>query len=197
MITLLLIGATATAASFSGPIAHMSDYPERLLREGKTGANRIEVVVAPTGDVLTCRILIPSRYAPFDEAACKAAKRAKAKPASDRADQKIHGVVKMWVAWMTGPLPSAVGADSILTVSKLPEGVKEGAIAQLALVVDDNNMVESCDVEKSSGSSALDAAACKEALHSAQLPAVVGGTGTPVRSVQGLSIQFKSDASSR
>ena len=192
MISFLFAAAAAAVASFSGPIAHIDDYPEKLLREGKTGADRIEVVVAPSGEVLTCRILIPSRFLAFDEAACRAAKRAKANPASDQAGLKVHGVVKKWIAWMTGPIPPALSADTILTVSKMPEGIKDGSITELALVVDESGKIASCDVEKSSGSDALDSAACKEVVHSAHLPAALGQDGTPVRSVQGLNVQFKS-----
>jgi TonB family protein len=151
----LMFGASALAPAFSGPIVRHQDYPERSLRKNETGAQRIELVVEPSGHVRSCRILIPSRHAELDDAACKAAKRAKARPATDRAGQALPGIIRMWVAWMiNGVAKSPIEADTILHVSRLPLGVEEPAIATLTLVVSATGRTESCEVERSSGSAA-------------------------------------------
>lgn len=189
----LMLGPSAGPPIFSGPIVRIQYYPERSLQKNETGAQRIELVIEPSGQVRSCRILIASHHAGLDDAACKAAKRAKARPAVDREGVALPGVLRMWVAWMlNGVAKNPIEADTILQVSKLPAGVKEPAVVDLTLVVSAAGMLESCDVERSSGSDALDAAACREVSRSAQLTPLKDDQGVAQRSVQRLSVQFSS-----
>lgn len=85
--------------------------------------------------------------------------------------------------------PPEVGADIYLPLSRLPDGLRSGVVTHIKLVVASDGKVENCEVATSSGSLALDKAAC-EAIVKNGVPPLSDATGAPVRAVQSMAIGF-------
>ncbi len=143
-----------------------------------------DLFVDASGRVTGCRIVESSGSSRVDHAACdRALRMARFAPARDEAGQPVAALVHQGFA-VNRPLP-APGVDFALAVDR----AAPGAVADLRVVADPTGKVETCTVERSSGSAALDRAGCT-ALTGAVRPVVRDAGGTAVRAMALFSVGF-------
>lgn len=151
------------------------------------------LIISPTGGVEGCRIISSTGSGGTDEGVCQSLKSSQFEAAVDRAGGRSYGkIVVPIVAPDNVGVPGPVISDIDLTVARLPPGSPVHPRVQLALTVDAQGHVEGCDLAKSSGVPALDAAACKSGVAVAEIHPVKNEAGVPVASVQPLLVGLAS-----
>lgn len=188
----------ATLAALPPSVHAPLDVPADITKTAPSGVEVFQLVVSPEGTVVSCQAHILGRDPVRDVQNCRLLLRLRATPASDQEGHKIHGVVKIYATWMVyragqpAPLPASPSteADLYLPVSQLPAGVREDVTNYLVLVVGADGKVETCEVGRSSGHSALDNASCRAIIANGTEP-LKDKSGMAVRSVQGFEIGFK------
>jgi TonB family protein len=189
LAALLLTGSAVAAEFKTASFVTWKDYPKQSIRRKEEGAMLSLVVTSPKGRVERCETVISSDYPLLDEAACKAIKKARVKPARDRSGEAVHGAFKRWNMFsIPGPnsrmksFPESV--DMELHVNRLPVDTPDYLIVVVNLVVDTEKRVESCDIAVSSGHASVDTIACTSG---ARLPSIIpisNSSGQFSRSVQ-------------
>jgi len=81
-------------------------------------------------------------------------------------------------------------SDVDLAVEHIPTGLPIHPRTELALTVDAQGHVQSCNVTQSSGAPALDAVACKAGVETADISPVKDAQGNPTVSVESLVVSF-------
>ncbi len=149
------------------------------------------LIISPAARVESCRILSSTGSSATDDSVCQSLKSSQFEAAVDRAGGRSYGkIVVPIVTSDDAGAPRPVISDIDLTVARLPPGSPIHPRVQLALTVDAQGHVEGCDLAKSSGVPALDAAACKSGVAVAEIHPVKNGAGVPVASVQSLLVGF-------
>jgi len=191
LAVILAMTAAASLPRFLKEPITPDQYPPSALRRNAQDFNQVRLIVNPVGAVERCDIVVESEYSDLDAPVCRLMKRARLKPAQDRDGLAAYGVIKKWTSWSIGsPASPPVTADVVLSLNRLPAGLSGKPLAKLVLVVAADGEVSSCDVAESSGSPALDKAACTSGVAAAQIAAVQAAAGMPARSVQSLDVAF-------
>jgi len=183
----------ASLPQLAGPAPPASDLPPGVLQKLQVVDVYLRLTVAPTGDVEGCRPINSSGFAPFDAKICAAMKLRKLDPVKDNIGNPVYAVIEVHFQWSgdgRGEQITQSTPDVDLTIQHMPSGAPDHPVAQLAVVIDQNGKVESCQVSKPSGAPALDAVACKAGLAAAGLEPAIDNAGAKVRSVQSLNVGF-------
>lgn len=102
-LILTLAAAQATPPVPRAPLERLisaDDYPAAARAAGASGTTRVELIVAPTGRVAACRILVSSGTALLDAATCRLlASRARFTPASDTNGNPMESRFEGEIAW--------------------------------------------------------------------------------------------------
>lgn len=147
-----------------------------------------DLLVGLSGRVDVCTIAVSSGSSRVDETACaRAARMARYTPARDEAGQPIAALLHQGFA-LNRSLPPP-DLDFGLTVDRAPPG----AVADLRVVADATGKVDTCAVDRSSGSAALDRAGCAAVIGVVR-PVVRDASGVPVRAMARVSVGFATSA---
>ena len=158
------------------------DYPAAALRANAQGTTGFRLTIGPNGRVAACEVTSSSGSVALDRASCRIlTSRARYTPARDSFGNPTSGTDSGRVTWRLpaeeGPpdpragipapfTPAAARAPfaSYVTARDYPAAAlaarAEGA-SYLRLVIGITGRVVACDVDDTSGSDALDAAACR------------------------------------
>ena len=159
------------------------DYPAAALRAGEQGTSSFRLSIGPNGRVTDCVITVSSGSTSLDQAACRIMRsRARYTPARDSYGNPTTGSDSGRVTWrlpadmeipverragIPAPVtPAAAHArlQSLVSARDYPAAaLRAGAegVSTIRLVVGMTGRVIACDIAESSGSVALDAAACR------------------------------------
>lgn len=147
-----------------------------------------DLTVDPSGQLVRCAVPAPSKSRLFDRVACDRATRfARFAPARDEAGQPVAALVRRGFA-INGAV-AVPDVDFGLAVDR----AAPGTVADLRVVADAGGKVETCAVDRPSGSAALDRLACT-ALTGLVRPVVRDAAGTPVRAMSRVSVGFSTGA---
>jgi TonB family protein len=175
------------------------DYPAAALRANEQGTTGFRLTIGPNGRVTACEITQRSGSAALDQATCRILRsRARYTPARDSYGNPAAGSDSGRVAWRLPadespaeelragipvpftPAAARVPFDSYVTARDYPAAAlraREEGATYLRIVVGITGRVIACDINDTSGSDALDAAACRIARARARY--------TPARSQAG------------
>lgn len=174
-------GALAPAAPAVPPVPlHVEtwlsyeDYPKEALRREEQGSVTTLLRVDATGRVRTCTVTETSGSAALDAASCDVLKRrARFRPATDAAGRAVEADYRSLQAWAIGG-PTADIALSI-DVERRPAGY--AGPARLKMLFDGHGRAVECETQRSSGSAAADAVACRQAIATVRVKPPRAGPG--------------------
>ncbi|HEU4968733.1 TonB family protein [Sphingomonas sp.] len=170
-----------------------ADYPTSALDKNKVGTTWFEISVSESGKPFACSTIVSSGVIDLDRKSCAAILvRGHFTPARDGNGQALPGTIRHAVRWSIPPRKaplSEMPADLVLPVNRLPARAKGSVI--LRLVEASDGAVESCEIEKTSGSRQLDSLACVTVSKVKMPQPLLGPDGMPVRAVRVRRIEFK------
>lgn len=173
----------------------VDDYPAAALRGNHQGTVGFRLVIAPTGRVSDCGITASSGSVPLDQATCRILRsRARYTPARDAYGNPTSATDSGRVTWLLPGWPRSIpipavnarlrgGYESLVAARDYPAAALRGGASgetHVRVVVGPNGRVIACDIDDSSGSVALDAAACRIIRARARF--------TPARSAAGAAV---------
>lgn len=170
---------------------HNDDYPWDAISQNSDGVSQVEVDLDSKGRMVRCKTSGKSGSPVLDVATCQLIKKqASFAAALDSDGVAIPSEVPIdFVWWIPGhPYPTRRPVDALVTVKRLPLGLRNRIVRVLQLQRADGSF-ESCSAIVSSGSAALDAVACSTA-NSAQYPPLTEH-GQPVRGLRIRQIAFE------
>ena len=162
------------------------------------GIETIRVFVSPEGLMSTCMASIEGRGRVVDQENCNKLVHFKAQPASDQNGQTAYGMAEVKLSWSvfkSGEMshsPSLLPPpepDLYLPLSRLPSGLRNNATSGLILVAGSDGKVETCQVQQTSGVTALDDAACHAVVVAGVTPPK-NAVGEAVRAVHSVRVGF-------
>jgi protein TonB len=174
------------------------DYPAAALRGNEQGTTAFSLTIGPNGRVTACNVTASSGSSALDQATCRILRsRARYTPARGPDGNPTSGTDAGRVTWRLPPdevpadqragipvpfAPAATRAPfaSFVTARDYPAAAlraRRQGVSYLRIVVGITGRVIACDIDETSGSDALDAAACRVARARA--------TYTPARSQTG------------
>ena len=171
-----------------------------LVPDGEWKRVGVRVTVDPMGKVQTCQAEYPSGNRQLDAYTCELIRqRARFRPPVAPDGQPIYRVVRTNIIWRVDADAPPDPGDIDLTISQLPNGVRNPAFVMITLLIDENGHPMSClgeepySVHASKSPPQLKEAACTELLRSyAAIPAI-DQSGRRVRSVQDALVRFSLD----
>jgi TonB family protein len=183
------------------------DYPAVSLVYHHEGTTAFALTVGVDGRVTDCRIIRSSGAVPLDEATCRILRsRARYNPARAADGTPVEGSDSGRVTWRLpedwgrAGLPMAWHGAHLLnrnaaqmTTADLPETTPRpptGAAAGLRVAVGQDGRVIGCDISRSSGSPAFDAAACRHYADRARFEPARDPAGALMCDVVWLSIAW-------
>lgn len=96
--------ATAAAARASESSIPSNNYPAKALREDRQGEVGFRLIVDETGRPESCEVTKSSGYEDLDQATCvEVMRRARFKPATDKAGKPIKGTFSSTFRWVIKP----------------------------------------------------------------------------------------------
>jgi TonB family protein len=155
------------------------DYPAAALRAEAEGSVFFRLDIAPDGRVSACTVTASSGSAALDNAACRILRsRVRAIPARNAGGNAVADVISSSIRFILpelaperagipvpairatprAPLPSYVSARDYPRAARAA-GIE--GIAYVRLVIGTDGRVRACAIAQTSGSAALDAAACR------------------------------------
>lgn len=159
------------------------DYPAAALRANEQGTTGFRLTIGPNGRVSDCQVTASSGSAALDQASCRILRsRARYTPARDSDGNPTSGSDSGRVTWRLPPdesLPEDLRAGipvpftpaaarvpfaSFVTARDYPAAAlraREEGASYLRIVIGITGRVIACDIHDTSGSDALDAAACR------------------------------------
>ncbi|HEV7661562.1 MAG TPA: TonB family protein [Allosphingosinicella sp.] len=174
------------------------DYPAAALRGNEQGTTGFRLTIGTNGRVTACMVTLSSGSAALDQATCRILRsRARYIPARDSYGNPVEGSDSGRVTWRLPadegpadlragiPVPFAPAAArapfaSYVAARDYPAAAlragDEGA-SYLRIVVGITGRVVACDINETSGSDALDAAACRIARARARYTPARGQAG--------------------
>ena len=186
------------------------DYPATSLRAWQEGTTSFRLLVAANGRVAACQITLSSGFQALDMATCRILRsRARYQPARDAAGNPVEGTDSGRVTWrLPGPVPDRAGIPGPYIPAALetadagtpgPDDYPAGtlmppgdAISFVRAAVGHEGQVLGCDIVTSSGSAALDAAACRLFSVRAHFTPARNMTGQPVCDIHWATISWRS-----
>lgn len=163
---LALLQASAAAAVPPVPLhpetwVSYQDYPQEALRREEQGLVTTLLRIDSSGRVRDCAVTETSGSAALDAGSCELLKRrARFRPGTDAAGHSVESDYRSLQGWsIGGPI-----ADTALRldVERLPAGY--AGPARLKVLFDEKGRAIECDPQRSSGSAAADAVACRQAV---------------------------------
>ena len=157
----------------------VDDYPAAALRARHQGATGFALTIGADGRVTNCQVTMSSGSAPIDETTCRVLRaRARYNPARTADGTPTTGRDSGRVTWRlpderidrAGLAMAYVPANLLtldarrMTAADVPPGAPpptDEGISGLRVAVGRDGQVIGCDIDSSSGSPALDAAACR------------------------------------
>jgi TonB family protein len=155
------------------------DYPAAALRADHRGTVAFSLGIGVNGRVADCRITVSSGSEPLDAATCRILRsRARYIPARDAGGTPVEGRDSGRVTWAlpdppedragiamayrpARPLEPEVGDPAAADIPPGVPGPPGEGVSWLRVAIGPDGQVIGCDIRVSSGSSALDAAACR------------------------------------
>lgn len=194
LITILATAAFASPVQIAGSI-RSSDYPREALKDDKSGMVMVALQINPSGNVERCDIYLSTSPELLEQATCEIfQKRFRYKPALNNSGQPIYAVIKQHVNWLTGrggTFKFYRYAELALSLNKLPKGLENGHIENLALLVSAVGNVEGCSSSFAAKQPVLSRLACKEAIAGFKPTPVRNTSGQAVESVRIVGVSFK------
>jgi TonB family protein len=170
----------ARAAANLSSYFSIDDYPAAALRGEEQGTTGFRLSIGANGRVTDCAVTQTSGSAALDAATCRILRsRARYIPARDYAGNPAIGSDSGRVTWRLPqddpheragiPIPATMASlrapfQSYVTAGDYPAAAlrdRERGAARVHVVVDMIGRVIACDIDDSSGSAALDDAACR------------------------------------
>lgn len=159
----------------------VDDYPASALRARHQGTTGFALTIGEDGRVSDCRVTVSSGSAPLDEATCRIlrsrarylpARTADGLPTTGRDSGRVtyrlpddDGTERAGLAMSYVPARPLTPDADLVRAADVPPGAApptaEEGISALRVAVGLQGQVIGCDIETSSGSPALDAAACR------------------------------------
>ncbi|MFL6767014.1 MAG: TonB family protein [Sphingomicrobium sp.] len=190
---------TAPEALNAGSVFFASDYPKRALANNEGGFARYEATVDPTGKVERCDLLVETGVRELDSATCRLiSSRARFKPALDADGQPTFGVVRAWNSWQVGKWLYASrprSFDLSLALNRLPSNLASPTYVSVVAAVDDAGRMKACHSSGTGHESKLGELACAQVVALKDWSPAKTKSGTPVSSVQLITVQFNAAAS--
>ena len=210
MLSLLLAAAQLSLPIAIGTRVHdvraifsNNDFPEYLIRSAPIWRVVFtRTTVRPDGTTQGCIAEISSGDSELDSYTCHLiVKRAKFQAATWTDGSPAYGVLRMPVAWVAGsspPPPRATPPHLELSVNRLPKGAHSDDSIFLEIAADASGHVLSCAEQPPLTLSNLKRhfpelveIACEQAAKTLTVTPAHDETGKPVRSVQSLTVGFK------
>jgi len=177
------------------PLPPAKGVPPSALSRGSGVSASVRLTISPQGDVDRCVLLERSVYPALDSQICASMNAVKFSPAKDADGSPIYGVVTSQIHWMGREAREEPAAPDVdLNLAHMPAGASSRPTSQVAVIVNQQGVVEGCSIVGSSGVAALDAVACKQGISAASLKAARTKADAAVRSVQSLNVGFSSYA---
>jgi TonB family protein len=156
----------------------VDDYPAAALRGNEQGMSAFRLTIGTNGRVSDCVITQSSGSAALDAATCRILRsRARYVPARDAAGNPAPGTDSGRVTWRLPdddpheragvPIPATMAAlrapfQSYVTARDYPAAaLRAQGVSRVHVVIGMIGRVIACDIDRPSGSPALDAAACR------------------------------------
>ena len=192
-----IVQRTRPVSSLAG-LASLADYPAEAVSQSRQGRTALILSVGPDGRVESCEVRASSGSPDLDEAACRVMReRARFTPARDSQGAAVADDYWTNVAWrLPPPPPIAMPApprsahpvprlplQSYVSTADYPASAlrnREQGDVHFRLAVGPDGRVTGCDVLATSGSAALDNAACSLMRRRARFSPAYGPAGTPV-----------------
>ena len=191
-------GFTAPEPLNPESVFRVSDYPKRALVNNEGGFARYEATIDPTGKVERCDLLVETGVADLDKATCRLMlSRARFKPAVDENGQPTFGVVRAWNSWQVGKWLKATrprSFDLSLALSRLPSNLPSPTYVSVVAGVDEMGRIKECRPASPGHESKLNELACKQVTALKDWSPARTKSGTPVSSVQLITVQFNAEA---
>lgn len=175
-------GGTPPQPQFGGTWMTDDDYPAEERRLGHSGTVGWQLRIDRSGRPAACEVLQSSGYPTLDQATCDiVVRRLRLKPARDEKGKATEGTFKGRFTWQASQAARNDTAAKTheergpvmldLTVASLPTSYARPV--QLKVHVGTDATMQDCAVELSSGSPAVDRAACQQVR---QMPVSSGET---------------------
>lgn len=182
-----------------------ADYPRAAVDGRESGHTVITVLVSAEGRVRRCNVTASSGYADLDTVTCDLLfERARFDPATDPNGKPMIGTWSSQVTWSVGgntarlaewqrthPTPALELED--VTVAQLPPRTKNPISITVGLLVSPDDQVQGCGPDPEA-QPALAAIACQHAVALARPHHETDAAGTPIASVQSVTIKFETAA---
>jgi TonB family protein len=183
------------------------DYPAYLQQAGQSGIVYTRTTVRPDASIQSCTVERTSGDPKLDAYTCAIiVKRAKFVPAKWTDGSPVYGVIRVPVSWViSNGFPSqedllrATTPDLELSVNHLPKGAHSIAAVSLEIAADENGRPVTC-VEWAPPKNArgprfpeLVPIACQEVMTGLTVSPPLDASANPVRSIQSVSVHFKTD----
>lgn len=198
IIGALLLAGTVVAATPETPLPwfEFTDYPMKAFEKNQEGITRFQLLIAPDGQISTCKVVSSSGSEELDKTTCYLAqKRVKFRPARDDSGMPVWGLYRSQAVWAIPDhrLYAPPAPDLEVTLNKLPANTTEPAAVKLAYAVDAKGTPSSCTMMPDSlrQPQVLIDVGCKQLLESADHKPVLGPSGQPVPAVVTGAVLFK------
>jgi hypothetical protein len=173
------------------------DVPLELIHDGEWRRVGVRVTVEPTGKIQSCRTEFSSGVPKLDIYTCAIIdRRARFSPQVTPDGQPVFSVVRANVTYRVDASAPPESGDLELTVSKLPDGVRDPAFVMMRLLVDESGHPTSCIGENSNVRHSAESppqllqVACDQLLKSYTAIPARDASGRPVRSMQDALVRF-------
>lgn len=196
-------GGTPPKPLFGGTWMTDDDYPAEERRLGHAGTVGWQLRIDRSGHPVDCQVLQSSGYPGLDQATCEIViRRLRFKPAHDENGKAAEGTFKGRFTWK---LPQAARSQAAskaqdesgpvmldLTVASLPASYARPV--QLKVHVGMDATIQDCAVEQSSGSPAVDRAACQQVR---QMPVSSGETRLKSGADAAVIVSFRTEVQAK
>ena len=190
-------------------LVRLADYPAEAVSQSRQGRTALILSVGPDGRVASCQVRTSSGSPDLDEAACRLMReRARFTPARDSQGAAVADDYWSHVTWrlqtpppvaMQTPPPAAHPVprrplQSYVSTADYPASAlrnREQGDVHFRLGVGADGRVTGCEVLATSGSSALDNAACSLMRRRARFSPAYGPAGAPVVSAHAGRIAWR------
>lgn len=180
----LIMAAGLLSAPALNPSAADDRYPAKYLRENKSAAAAIQVIISPDGRIAQCKVLSIAGDEEFARATCLLLSPWMWSAARDASGNHAFGLVRTKYVWS---IPGTRHGDELralklppdieMTVNRLPASAKAPVEARLTIEIDAKGAVMACKPSKwNEAPTALAVAACQEVRKLPMDPIALAGT---------------------
>lgn len=171
------------------------DVPTSVRSKGGHYSVLFRTVVGPNGVLQGCEIERSSPDNALDAFTCSlVVKRAKLKPARWVDGSPVVGVFRSTVVWQAREDSMKRPSDLVLSVDRLPKGVRSPAYISVKFAADDKGKPVACGAGDQADNLAMVELACGEFVKRFAAIPPKNASGTPVRSVQNGTVRVEKKA---